>query len=35
MHTNGSEEETTRKEPQCPYRLMNNLFSDGFAEQFA
>ena len=25
----------TRKEPQCPYRLMNMLFSDEFAEQFA
>jgi hypothetical protein len=25
---------TTRKEPQCPYRLMNILFSDDFAEEF-
>ena len=25
----------TRKEPQCPYRLMNILFSDRFAESFA
>lgn len=26
---------TTRKEIQCPYRLMNVLFSDQFAERFA
>jgi len=25
----------TRKEPQCPYRLLNILFSDAFAEGFA
>ena len=25
----------TRKEPQCPYRLLNILFSDTFAEGFA
>ena len=28
-------ESKTRKEPQCPYRLMNILFSDEFSEQFA
>ena len=26
---------TTRKEPQCAYRLINVLFSDDFAEKFA
>jgi len=25
----------TRKEPQCPYRSINILFSDRFAEGFA
>jgi len=25
----------TRKEPQCPYRLLNILFSDAFAEGFS
>ena len=25
----------TRKEPQCPYRLMNFLFSDKFSEEFS
>ena len=25
----------TRKEPQCPYRLLNILFLDAFAEGFA
>jgi hypothetical protein len=25
----------TRKETQCPYRLMNILFSEDFAEEFA
>jgi hypothetical protein len=31
----GGTSTTTRKEVQCPYRLMNILFSDDFAEEFA
>jgi len=31
----GSNLSATRKEPHCPYRLMNILFSDRFAEEFA
>jgi len=27
--------EKTRKQRQCPYRLMNLLFSDDFADDFA
>jgi len=29
------ESSPTRKEPQCPFRLLNILFSDRFAEGFS
>jgi len=31
----GSNLSATRREPHCPYRLRNILFSDRFAEEFA
>jgi cell division protein FtsB len=33
-NNNSADGTTTRKEVQCPYRLLNILFSDDFAEEF-
>jgi hypothetical protein len=35
MEINNNNQQGTRKEQQCPYRLMNTLFSDAFTDEFA
>jgi hypothetical protein len=35
MENNDNNQQGTRKEQQCTYRLMNILFSDDFADEFA